>query len=152
MRVELVQTLHNAAMVNRIWICIILQPSNGKWDLETFQWTQSKTLCFIYTPTKICRHLFVNGIQIILNLFVCIYLLSFFLTSSYKANYPLMKNCYKFYQQYKDQYECEKGSTKHGALANILICLEKAVQDGNIVISVFIDRHQQKAEILSINC
>jgi len=53
-----------------------------------------------------------------------------------------MKNCFKFYQQYKDQYECEKGTTKHGALANILICLEKAVQDGNIVISVFIDRHR----------
>jgi len=69
-------------------------------------------------------------------------LFSFFLTSSYKANYPLMKNCFKFYQQYKDQYECEKGTTKHGALANILICLEKAVQDGNIVISVFIDRHR----------
>ena len=44
-----------------------------------------------------------------------------------------MKNCLKFYQQYKDQYECEKGSTRHGALANILICLERAVQDGNYV-------------------
>lgn len=145
MKVELVQTLHNTAMVNRIWICIILQPSNGKWDLETFQWT--------------CRNVFVNGIQIILNMFMQLLLapqmelcFHFFLTSSYKANYPLMKNCYKFYQQYKDQYECEKGNTKHGTLANILICLEKAVQDGNNVISVFIDRHGQKVEILSIDC
>ncbi|KAJ7370349.1 hypothetical protein OS493_032848 [Desmophyllum pertusum] len=31
-----------------------------------------------------------------------------------KANYPLMKNCVKFYHQYKDKYECEKGNTKHG--------------------------------------
>ena len=45
-----------------------------------------------------------------------------------------MKNCYKFYQQYKEQYECEKGRTRHGALANILICLEKAIQDGNYVL------------------
>ena len=45
-----------------------------------------------------------------------------------------MKNCLKFYQQYKDKYQCERGKTKHGALANILICLEKAIQDGNITL------------------
>lgn len=42
-----------------------------------------------------------------------------------------MKNCLKAFQQYKGVYNCETGNTKHGALANILICLEKAVQDGN---------------------
>ena len=42
-----------------------------------------------------------------------------------------MKNCIEFYHQYKDKYECERGKTKHGPLANILLCLEKAVEDGN---------------------
>ena len=55
----------------------------------------------------------------------------FLFYSFHKANYPLMKNCLEFYRQYKDKYECERGKTKHGALANILLCLEKAVEDGN---------------------
>ena len=41
----------------------------------------------------------------------------------------MMKNCIEFYHQYKDKYECERGKTKHGPLANILLCLEKAVED-----------------------
>ena len=49
----------------------------------------------------------------------------------HKANYPLMKTCIKFYHQYREKYNCERGNTKHGALASILICLEKAIQDGN---------------------
>nr|XP_058944278.1 Golgi apparatus protein 1-like [Pocillopora verrucosa] len=46
-----------------------------------------------------------------------------------KANYPLMKNCLKYYTEFREKYECERGSTKHGAMANILICLEKAIQN-----------------------
>lgn len=61
--------------------------------------------------------------------------LSFCFTPSHKANYPLMKNCIEFYHQYKDKYKCERGKTKHGALANILLCLEKAVEDGNYDVS-----------------
>ena len=45
-----------------------------------------------------------------------------------------MKNCFKYYQQYKDQFNCERGKTKHGALANILVCLEKAIDEGNTVL------------------
>lgn len=42
-----------------------------------------------------------------------------------------MKNCLKYYTEFREKYECERGSTKHGAMANILICLEKAIQNGN---------------------
>lgn len=42
-----------------------------------------------------------------------------------------MKNCLKYYKEFREKYECERGSTKHGAMANILICLEKAIQNGN---------------------
>ncbi|CAH3167753.1 unnamed protein product [Porites lobata] len=72
-----------------------------------------------------------------------------------KANYPLMKNCLEFYRQYKDKYECERGKTKHGALANILLCLEKAVEDdqkvsGKCQAEMF-DLRQQLMDDYSIN-
>lgn len=50
-----------------------------------------------------------------------------------------MKNCFKYYQQYREQFQCERGKTKHGALANILVCLEKAMDDGNTNILLFDD-------------
>ncbi|XP_068684167.1 Golgi apparatus protein 1-like [Montipora foliosa] len=72
-----------------------------------------------------------------------------------KANYPLMKNCFKFYQQYKEEYQCEKGKTKHGTLANILICLERAVQEDRKVSpkcqAELFDLRQQLMEDYSIN-
>lgn len=51
----------------------------------------------------------------------------------------MMKNCFKYYQQYKDQFQCERGKTKHAAQANILVCLEKALDEGNTNILLFDD-------------
>ncbi|XP_015770328.1 PREDICTED: Golgi apparatus protein 1-like [Acropora digitifera] len=72
-----------------------------------------------------------------------------------KANYPLMKNCFKYYQQYKDQFNCERGKTKHGALANILVCLEKAMDEGEKVggkcQAELYDLRQQMMEDYAIN-
>ncbi|XP_067052995.1 Golgi apparatus protein 1-like [Acropora muricata] len=72
-----------------------------------------------------------------------------------KANYPLMKNCFKYYQQYKDQFNCERGKTKHGALANILVCLEKAMDEGQKVggkcQAELYDLRQQMMEDYAIN-
>jgi len=44
----------------------------------------------------------------------------------------------KFYQQYREKYQCERGNTKHGALANILICLEKAIQAGKYILNLLL--------------
>ncbi|XP_020607607.1 Golgi apparatus protein 1-like isoform X2 [Orbicella faveolata] len=72
-----------------------------------------------------------------------------------KANYPLMKNCMLFYQQYKDQYECERGNASPGVLHNNLLCLQKAIQDdqkvsGKCQAELF-DLSQQLMEDYSIN-
>ena len=70
-----------------------------------------------------------------------------------------MKNCLPFYRQYKQDYNCDKpGKTRHGALASILICLEKAIEDGKAYVtmngkmSTTALSLNRKISLISINC
>lgn len=51
-----------------------------------------------------------------------------------KANYGLLKTCEADYKMYKEEYNCPDGKTAHGSLANVLLCLENALNDGEFLL------------------
>ncbi|XP_001641258.2 Golgi apparatus protein 1 isoform X2 [Nematostella vectensis] len=75
-----------------------------------------------------------------------------------KADYGLLTSCQKDFLKYKDQYHCDEaaeGKTMHGGLAVMILCLEKAITDGNKVSekcqSELFETRQQLMEDYSIN-
>ena len=53
-----------------------------------------------------------------------------FVPSIFQADFTFFQSCKKDYRKYEDKYDCGKGKTRHGMLANVLLCLEAALNDG----------------------